>query len=162
MKPNLWSEYCPPLLITSEIQPIRGQYYQPIRGQESTQNWTEDKTINVCCKPWDCCDTLITLSNISLNLTSHLCCIKGLAYLWCSDKNDEQHEDWQQIFNEDLSRNTESDTGPDGGVLSSNIAGDMQSFSWRFSWDSLDAPIALSSERNGSSAFSQLCPTSDL
>ena len=135
--------------------------HQPIRGQESAQNWTEDKTINVCCKPWDCCDTLITLSNISLNLTSHQLSIKGLAYLWCSDKNDEQQEDWQQIFNEDLSRNTESGTvlGEDDPLL--NIAGDKQSSSWIFSWDSID-PIVLSSEKILTSSFSQLCPASDL
>ena len=156
-----WSQTCDPDTTLPGSSPMRGQYCQPIRGQESAQNWTEDKTINVCCKPWDCCDTLITLSNISLNLTSHQLSIKGLAYLWCSDKNDEQQEDWQQIFNEDLSRNTESGTelGEDDPEL--NIAGDKQSFSWIFSWDSID-PIVLSSEKTLTSSFSQLCPASDL
>ena len=34
----------------------------------------------------------------SLLILHHISCIKGLACLWCSDKNDEQQKDWQQIY----------------------------------------------------------------
>ena len=99
MKPNMWFKYWPPWPITSETN--QSEYCISDNSQSEGKNQLKigQKIRQSMCVVNPEIVVILSLHCLtSLLILHHINCIKGLACLWCSDKNDEQQENWQHKY----------------------------------------------------------------